>query len=276
MSYNNGLETIRELEHRISFLERRAAEGRAPAPRRRAPSRSRKVAPPAPYDSRRSPRKLGDRNLLDMEKDAADLLSLAKRVGFLGSKIKYQGDFPVLVLEPRFYVFFDQQGYTMEYPEGGTTFTYKFADVMNMLKERALEMADWGDEEINMPEIKLTPTYGDIHNLLTAQGGYLGERWSRHSDNKFVGGEFTLIVKCTNNGIKFAMSGPYLKVGEPFGTINGFVDGIDRSEQLGNLAARLDMIAAGIGRKRARGRKQVVKLLQYPSGFGGNELGLQG
>lgn len=275
MSYNNGRDLISDLERRISFLERSASEAVPVRPRRVAPTRRRAPVTPPPFDSRRTPRKLGDRTLLDMEKDAADLLSLAKRVGFLGSKIKYQGDFPVVVLEPRFYVFFDEQGYTIEYPEGGSTFTFKWADVMNMIKERALEMADWGDEEVGMAPVTLTPTYNDIHTLLTGAGGYLGERWMRVSDNAYQGGEYKMNVKCTPNGIKFALQGPYLKPGEPFGTLSGMVDGASRMEQLQNLAARLDFLARKIGSRRSRDRSQVLRLLEYPSNFGGNELGLQ-
>jgi hypothetical protein len=229
------------------------------------------------HDSRREPRKLGERTLLDMEKDASDLLVFARKQGYLESKLKYVGDFPVVVLRPRFYVFFNTSGYEIEYPEGGTTFTYKFSDVMSRVRER-VQTPSWGDEEVGMMEINLTPTYDDVYNLLIGSrtqnykyNGYLGEKWTRVKDNQFNGGEYSITVKCTPNALLFRIKGPYL-TSEPYGELRGRVSGAGRAEQLQGLAARLDFIAENIGKTRARARKDLLKLMKYPAGFGGYEM----
>lgn len=262
MSYSS----LMNLEERISYLERTAA----PRPRR-VPT------PPPAYDSRRSPRKLGDRTILDMEKDASDLVQFARRNGFLDAKIKYVGDNPVIVLQPRFYIFLNDQGYEIEYPQGGSSFTYKFEDVLNMIKERSLEVADWGNEEVGMELIELTPTYDDVYYLLNGSksknsrySGYLGAKWNRTKDNEFKGDEYVFTVRCTPSALKFMMKGPYL-TSEPYGTLTGIVTGSSRDEQLQGLAARLDFIAEKIGAKRSKARKDIAKLMQYPKDFGGYE-----
>ncbi len=226
-------EMLRELEDRIIRLERTAA--------------------------RREPRRSGPRNLADMNEDAQDLLDIAKSAGFRRAKIQFQGDYPVLVLDRGFYVFFDEKGYTIENPQGGEFFTYKFGDVKTRIQG---EGGSFGGSEIGMAQMELTPTFADVHTLLTEGGGYMGERWQRASNDRFIGGEFTMTVKLTPRGIKFSLTGPYLKRGEPISEVRGMVGGSDRMEQLEALATRLDKIAMQAGKRKARARTKILRMLR--------------
>ena len=228
-------EMLNELEQRISYLERTAAS----------------------FDSRREPRKSGARSLMDMVTDAEDLLEIAKRAGFRGAKIQYRGDEPVVVLDRGFYVFFDDRGYEIEYPTGGTTFTYKFGDVKTMVQSHG---GGFGGEDDLVSEIEMTPSFDDVYTMLTADGGWMGERWMRRGDGLFAGGAFTMTVKLTPRGIKFMVKGPVLEI--PKGEVRGMVSGESRMEQLASLADRLDAIAQKAGKRRASSRKYILKLLK--------------
>lgn len=224
-------EIIRELENRIARLERTAA-----------------------FDSRREPRKSGPRSLMDMVTDAEELLLIAKRAGFRTAKIQYKGDEPVVVLDRGFYVFFDARGYTIEYPTGGSTFTYKFGDLKQMIQSRG---GSFGGESDLVEDIELTPTFDDVTTLLTADGGWMGERWMRRGDSTFVGGAFTIQVKLTPRAIKFMVQGPMLEI--PNGEVRGMVQGETRMEQLSGLAQRLDAIAMKAGKRRAKLRSSALE-----------------
>lgn len=206
--------------------------------------------------SRRDPRKVGPRTLADQNEDAQDILDLAKRAGFRGAKIQYQGDNPVVVLERSHYIFLNQKGYEIENPMGGVTFTYKFGDVKQHIQS---EGGSFGGEEIGMGSMELTPTFADIQELLTANGGYMAERWSRASNDRFIGGDYLMTVKLTRMGIKFSLTGPNLKRGESISEIRGMVKGADRGEQLEALSTRLDAIAMAAGKRRAKSRAQWLK-----------------
>lgn len=224
-------EMLRELENRIARLERTAA--------------------------RREPRRSGARNLADMNEDAQDLLEIAKRAGYRSAKIQFQGDYPVLVLDRGFYVFFDEKGYTLENPQGGEFFTYKFGDIKTRIQG---DRGSFGGSEMGMSEMELTPTFADVHAMLTEEGGYMGERWQRTSNDTFIGGEFTMTVKLTRSGIKFSLT-TYLKRGEPISEVRGMIKGADRMEQLEGLADRLDTIAMQAGKRKAKHRTLVLRHL---------------
>ena len=223
---------LNELEMRVARLERTAA--------------------------RRDPRKVGPRTLADQNEDAQDILDLAKRAGFRSAKIQYQGDNPVVVLERNHYIFLNDKGYEIENPMGGVTFTYKFGDVKQHIQS---EGGSFGGSEIGMESMELTPTFADIHTLLTADRGYMGERWSRASDDKFIGGEFVMTVKLTRMGIKFSLTGPNLKRGEAISEVRGMVKGADRMEQLEALSQRLDAIAMAAGKRKAKSRMRALRAL---------------
>jgi hypothetical protein len=116
-------------------------------------------------------------------------------------------------------------------------------------------------EEVGMESLELTPSFDDLFTLLTAEGGYMGERWRRLSDTSFVGGDYTLEVKTTPRAIKFQITGPYLKRGEPVSTISGQARAEGRDEQLTVLANRLDAIATQAGNRHAKARQYVLKML---------------
>ena len=208
--------------------------------------------------SRRDPRKVGPRTLADQNEDARDLLDLAKRSGFRRAKIQFQGDNPVVVLEDNHYIFLTDKGYEIENPMGGVTFTYKFGDVKHHIQS---EGGSFGGSEVGMEEMELTPTYDDIHTLLTADSGYMGERWQRHSDSLFVGGDYQMTVKPTRMGIKFSLTGPNLKRGESISEVRGMVKGGDRMEQLEALSQRLDAIAMATGKRKAKSRMRAMRAL---------------
>ena len=206
--------------------------------------------------ARRDPRKVGNRTLADQNEDAQDLLAIAKRAGFRSAKIQFQGDNPVLVLDRGFYVFFDERGYTIENPQGGTFFTFKFGDVKTRIQSTG---GSFGGEEIGMQTMELTPTYADISAMLKADGGWMGESWQQASDDRFIGGDYLMTVKCTRMGIKFSLTGPNLKRGEAISEVRGLVKGADRAEQLEALSTRLDAIAMAAGKRRAKSRAQWLK-----------------
>jgi len=233
-------EMLRELEDRIIRLERTAA--------------------------RREPRRSGPRNLADMNEDAQDLLDIAKKSGYRGAKIQFQGDYPVLVLDRGFYVFFDEKGYTIENPQGGEFFTYKFGDIVTRIQGSA--GSDFGSATDSMEEMELTPTFDDINLMLTEEGGYLGEIWKRVKNDTFIGGDYTMTVKLTRRGIKFSLTGPYLKRGEPISEVRGMVNGADRMEQLEGLAERLDTIAMQAGVRRVKDRARTLRLYKKYTIFG--------
>ena len=233
-------EMLRELEDRIIRLERTAA--------------------------RREPRRSGPRNLADMNEDAQDLLDIAKKSGYRGAKIQFQGDYPVLVLDRGFYVFFDEKGYTIENPQGGEFFTYKFGDIVTRIQGSA--GSDFGSATDSMEEMELTPTFDDINLMLTEEGGYLGEIWKRVKNDTFIGGDYTMTVKLTKRGIKFSLTGPYLKRGEPISEVRGMVNGADRMEQLEGLAERLDTIAMQAGVRRVKDRARTLRLYKKYTIFG--------
>ena len=225
-------EILNQLEMRVARLERTAA--------------------------RREPRKVGPRTLADQNEDAQDILNLAKRAGFRSAKIQFQGDNPVVVLERNHYIFLTDQGYEIENPRGGVTFTEKFGDVKQWIQS---EGGSFGGEEIGMESIDLTPTFEDVHNLLTADGGYMGERWQRASNDRFIGGDFLMTVKLTKMGIKFSLTGPNLKRGESISEVRGLVKGDSRMEQLEALSDRLDAIAMAAGKRRAKSRARALRAL---------------
>lgn len=233
-------EMLRELEDRIIRLERTAA--------------------------RREPRRSGPRNLADMNEDAQDLLDIAKKSGYRGAKIQFQGDYPVLVLDRGFYVFFDEKGYTLENPQGGEFFTYKFGDIVTRIQGSA--GSDFGSATDSMEQMELTPTFDDINLMLTEEGGYLGEIWKRVKNDTFIGGDYTMTVKLTRQGIKFSLTGPYLKRGEPISEVRGMVQGADRMEQLEGLAERLDTIAMQAGVRRVKDRARTLRLYKKYTIFG--------
>lgn len=233
-------EMLRELEDRIIRLERTAA--------------------------RREPRRSGPRNLADMNEDAQDLLDIAKKSGYRGAKIQFQGDYPVLVLDRGFYVFFDEKGYTIENPQGGEFFTYKFGDIVTRIQGSA--GSDFGSATDSMEQMELTPTFDDINLMLTEEGGYLGELWKRVKNDTFIGGDYTMTVKLTRQGIKFSLTGPYLKRGEPISEVRGMVNGADRMEQLEGLAERLDAIAMQAGVRRVKDRARTLRLYKKYTIFG--------
>ena len=233
-------EMLRELEDRIIRLERTAA--------------------------RREPRRSGPRNLADMNEDAQDLLDIAKKSGYRGAKIQFQGDYPVLVLDRGFYVFFDEKGYTIENPQGGEFFTYKFGDIVTRIQGSA--GSDFGSATESMEQMELTPTFDDINLMLTEEGGYLGENWKRVKNDTFIGGDYTMTVKLTRQGIKFSLTGPYLKRGEPISEVRGMVKGSDRMEQLEALAERLDTIAMQAGVRRVKARARTLRLYKKYTIFG--------
>ena len=225
-------EILNQLEMRVARLERTAA--------------------------RRDPRKVGPRTLADQNEDAQDILDLAKRAGFRSAKIQYQGDNPVVVLERNHYIFLNDKGYEIENPMGGVTFTFKFGDVKQHIQS---EGGSFGGSEIGMESMELTPTFEDVHNLLTADGGYMGERWQRASNDRFIGGDFLMTVKLTKMGIKFSLTGPNLKRGEAISEVRGMVKGADRMDQLEALSDRLDAIAMAAGKRRAKSRARALRAL---------------
>lgn len=209
-------------------------------------------------NTRRDPRKVGPRTLVDQNEDAQDILDLAQGAGFRGAKIQFQGDNPVVVLERNHYIFLTDKGYEIENPQGGSTFTYKFGDVKHHIQS---EGGSFGGEEMGMESMDLTPTFEDVHNLLTADGGYMGERWQRASNDRFIGGDYLMTVKLTRMGIKFSLTGPNLKRGESISEVRGMVKGDDRMEQLEALSQRLDAIAMAAGNRRSKSRMRVLKSL---------------
>ena len=209
-------------------------------------------------NTRRDPRKVGPRTLVDQNEDAQDILDLAQGAGFRGAKIQYQGDNPVVVLERNHYIFLTDKGYEIENPQGGSTFTFKFGDVKHHIQS---EGGSFGGSEIGMESMELTPTFEDVHNLLTADGGYMGERWQRASNDRFIGGDYLMNVKLTRMGIKFSLTGPDLKRGESISEVRGMVKGDDRMEQLEALSQRLDAIAMAAGKRKSKSRMRALKAL---------------
>ena len=209
-------------------------------------------------NTRRDPRKVGPRTLVDQNEDAQDILDLAQGAGFRGAKIQYQGDNPVVVLERNHYIFLTDKGYEIENPQGGSTFTFKFGDVKHHIQS---EGGSFGGSESGMESMDLTPTFEDVHNLLTADGGYMGERWQRASNDRFIGGDYLMNVKLTRMGIKFSLTGPDLKRGESISEVRGMVKGDDRMEQLEALSQRLDAIAMAAGKRKSKSRMRALKAL---------------
>lgn len=252
-------EMVRNLEMRIARLERTAGSHMSEMEAGSHMAGRGSLFPHRPrgvknYDTRRDPRKLGDRNLKDMIADASDLQDIATRAGYPDVKVQYTAeDFPVVVLAPSFYVFLDNQGYTIEYPTGGTSFTYKFSDVKMVITREAANYADFGSAGASLDT---TPTYDDVQTLLQAEGGWMAESWLRARDNMFVGGDFALAVKLTPMAIKWSLTQGGVEVDR------GMSKGADRESQLTKLAIDLDDLATTLGKRRARARKQALRALK--------------
>lgn len=249
-------EIVRDLEIRIARLERTAShhmsEDLMAARGSMFPHRPRGVKN---LDTRRDPRKSGDRSIKDMIGDAADLQNIATKAGYPNVKVQYTAeDFPVVVLADGFYVFLDNNGYTVEYPTGGTTFTWKFGDVKSVIMREAAKFADFGSAGGDVGD--LTPTFDDIEEMLQADGGWMSERWMRASDNMFIGGDFTLTVKLTPMAVKWALTQGGVEVDR------GMSKGADRASQLTKLAMDLDKLAAVLGRRRSRERMKTLRALK--------------
>jgi hypothetical protein len=183
-----------------------------------------------------------------------DIQDIATRAGYPDVKVQYTAeDFPVVVLAPSFYVFLDNQGYTIEYPTGGTSFTYKFSDVKSVIARESANYADFGSAGATLDT---TPTYDDVQTLLQAEGGWMAESWLRARDNMFVGGDFALAVKLTPMAIKWSLTQGGVEVDR------GMSKGADRESQLTKLALDLDDLAMTLGKRRARARKQALRALK--------------
>lgn len=229
-------EILSDLEIRIARLERQA------------------------HNSRRSPRKVGPRTLVDQEQDAQDLLAVAKRAGFRSAKIQYQDDNPVVVLGRGHYIFLDDTGYSIENPTGGVNFTYKYGDVVQHIQSRG---GSFGGEEEGMDQVELTTEFNLVHDLLN-NASLFDETWTRRGDDTIASsmGDYVLTLKQTPQNIKFTLTGPNLKRGQAVATIRGMVGGMNLHERFMNFAERMaDIETAAEGRVN-RALKQKIKALQ--------------
>jgi hypothetical protein len=229
-------EILSDLEIRIARLERQA------------------------HNSRRSPRKVGPRTLVDQEQDAQDLLAVANRAGFRSAKIQYQGDNPVVVLGRGHYIFLTDKGYEIENPTGGVNFTYKYGDVVQHIQSRG---GSFGGEEEGMGQVDLTTEFNLVHDLLN-NAEMFDETWTRRGDDTIASsmGDYVLTLKQTPKNIKFTLTGPYLKRGQAVATIRGMVGGMNLHERFMNFAERMADIETAATKRRSRLQAQAVKALR--------------
>lgn len=229
-------EILSDLEIRIARLERQA------------------------HNSRRSPRKVGPRTLVDQEQDAQDLLAVAQGAGFLSAKIQYQDDNPVVVLGRGHYIFLNDRGYSIENPTGGVNFTYKYGDVVQHIQSRG---GSFGGEEEGMDQVELTTEFNLVYDLLN-NVSWLDEAWTRRGDDTIASsmGDYVLTLKQTPKNIKFTLTGPNLKRGEPVSTMRGMVGGLELNERFMNFAERLAKIETAVTKRRSRLQAQALKALR--------------
>lgn len=255
-------EVLADLEIRVARLEREAA------PHSLYPAKQMQLRGP------RRQRGPGALSLRDISKHGQDLLKSARMLGFTRASLDFDEDNVVIDLGIKQHkIYIDAEGYHLIFPPNRTMTIEQYPKVKILLARQAFELGlrdtpdasprhpDRGMEEVGMESLELTPSFDDLFTLLTAEGGYMGERWRRLSDSSFVGGDYTLEVKTTPRAIKFQITGPYLKRGEPVSTISGQARAEGRDEQLTVLANRLDAIATQAGNRHAKARQYVLKLL---------------
>lgn len=255
-------EVLADLEIRVARLEREASNPYSLYPQK--------------IKQRKKPRlrSTGMLTLKEIATDGRNMLRSAKMLGFTRATLSFDEDNVVIDLGTKqSKVYIDSEGYSLIFPPARTKTLYDYEEAIMALGRYAFDLGlrdtpdasprhpDRGMEEVGMESLELTPSFDDLFTLLTAEGGYMGERWRRFSDTSFVGGEYTLNVKLTPRAIGFTLTGPYLKRGEPVSTISGQARAEGRNEQLKVLAERLDAIAVAAGKRHAKARQYVLKLL---------------
>jgi hypothetical protein len=256
-------EILSDLEIRIAHLERQALY----------PSSQMDVAP----NKKRRQRGPGRLSLVEMKKNARDLLRSARMLGFASASMSFDDDNPVIDLGTRqLIIYVDKVGYHLiNFSSRGTTTMYHYDKVKVLLARKAYDLGlrdvpdasplheDAGTEEMGMDQVELTAEFNRVHGLLSYHGLF-NERWRRMSDDTIVSGtgEYTLTLKQTPKNIKFTLTGPNLKRGQAVATIRGMVTGVDPSERFLNFAERMAKIETAVTKRQSRLQAQAIKALR--------------
>jgi hypothetical protein len=209
----------------------------------------------------------GRKSIAQLFELAEEFLQIAKNKGFLRAKIQEDGDFPVVVLERDKYVFLRPTEYVFEV-NGSSRSYQRWDEIISRLSQ---EQGAFGNEEAMMDASEIMPTTSEILRMLQGArdgDGFMGERWTLASDNgktaEFKTGSETmsLSVTLTNRGIKFSLTGPYVKPNQPMATVNGFIREEGRAMQLQMLGYKLDEIVQKAGKRLRKTRMKALKELR--------------
>lgn len=255
-------EILSDLEIRIARLERQALY----------PSKQMDVAP----NKKRRQRGPGRLSLAEMQKNAKDLLRSARMLGFKNATMSFDDDNPVIDLGTRQHkVYVDKVGYHLIFPPARTMTIMKYDQVKVLLARKAYDLGlrdvpdasplheDAGTEEMGMDQAELTTEFNLVHDLLSNYGLF-NERWRRMGDDTIVSGtgDYTLTLKQTPQNIKFTLTGPNLKRGEPISTIRGMVGGMNLHERFMNFAERMADIETAVTKRQSRLQAQALNALR--------------
>ena len=198
---------------------------------------------------------------------AEEVLLIARNKGFMGTKIQEDGDLPVVVLGRGMYIFLRPTEYVFE--SNGSSRSYQhWGDLISRLSQ---EQGAFGNEEAMMEATDIMSTTQDVLSILQGArngDGFMGERWMLSSDNgkkaTFTtgSGSMSLSVVLAARGIKYSLTGPYVKPNQPMATLNGFIREEGRAMQLNMLAYKLDDIVQKAGKRVRKTRMNAMKELK--------------
>ena len=211
--------------------------------------------------------KKGKKSIAQLFEFSEELVQIAKNKGFLRAKVQVQGDFPVVVLERDKFIFLRPTEYVFEV-DGSSRSYRNWDEIISRLSEL---QGGFGNEEALMDASDIMPTTSEILRMLQGArdgDGFMGERWTLASDNgkkaEFQTGSETmsLSVTLTKRGIKFSLTGPYVKPNQPMATVNGFIREEGRAMQLQMLGFKLDEIVQKAGKRLRKTRMKALKELR--------------
>ncbi len=249
-------EILSDLEIRIARLERQSFE--------------------IPPRTKMRHRKTGPMSLAEMNRNAQDLARSARMLGFKNAKVTFDDDNPVVDLKHRqLKIYVNPKAYYLIGFSSRTQEIYKYDAVKVILADKAEDLGlrsvretgplheDAGTEEMGMEQAELTTEFNLVHDLLSNYGLF-NERWTRQSNNIIVSGtgDYTLTLKQTPQNIKFTLTGPNLKRGEPISTIRGMVGGLNLHERFMNFAERMADIETAVTKRQSRLQAQALNALR--------------